>query len=67
MLEPPIKPMLAKPFPSLPEGGGWLYEPKWDGFRAIVFRDGDSVHIQSRDLKPLNRYFPEMIEPLRLK
>jgi len=63
--EPPLEPMLAKPVDSLPDGDGWLYEPKWDGFRAIVFRDGDEVLIQSRDLKPLDRYFPELGEPLR--
>jgi ATP-dependent DNA ligase len=64
-LEPPIEPMLAKASPELPTGEGWLYEPKWDGFRAIVFRDGDEVYIQSRDKKPLDRYFPELAEPLR--
>ena len=52
--------MLAKLATELPEGDGWLFEPKWDGFRAIVFRDGDDVYIQSRDLKPLDRYFPEL-------
>jgi ATP-dependent DNA ligase len=57
--------MLAKPAPSLPDGEGWLYEPKWDGFRAIVFRDGPEVLTQSRDLKPLDRYFPELGEPFR--
>jgi ATP-dependent DNA ligase len=57
--------MLAKPAPDLPHGDGWLYEPKWDGFRAIVFRDGDELFTQSRDLKPLDRYFPELAEPLR--
>ena len=57
--------MLAKASDALPEGDGWLYEPKWDGFRAIVFRDGDEVLIQSRDLKPLDRYFPELAAPLR--
>jgi ATP-dependent DNA ligase len=62
---PPIAPMLAKPQAKLPVGEGWLYEPKWDGFRAIVFRDGDEIYLQSRDLKPLNRYFPELEEPLR--
>ena len=56
--------MLAKPADGLPEGDGWLYEPKWDGFRALVFRDGDETYIQSRDLKPLNRYFPELEAPL---
>jgi ATP-dependent DNA ligase len=63
--EPPIEPMLAKAADGLPEGDGWLFEPKWDGFRAIVFRDGDETYIQSRDLKPLNRYFPELEAPLR--
>ena len=64
-IEPPIAPMLAKPTAAIPSGEGWVYEPKWDGFRALVFRDGDDVFIQSRDLKPLNRYFPELEEPLR--
>ena len=64
-IEPPIEPMLAKPQPEIPIGDGWRYEPKWDGFRALVFRDGAEVYIQSRDLKPLNRYFPELEEPLR--
>jgi len=64
-IDPPLEPMLAKPSDSLPDGEGWLYEPKWDGFRAIVFRDGDEVLIQSRDLKPLDRYFPELAAPLR--
>ena len=63
--EPPIEPMLAKAVDGLPEGDGWLFEPKWDGFRALVFRDGDEVYVQSRDLKPLNRYFPELEAPLR--
>jgi ATP-dependent DNA ligase len=52
--------MLAKLADALPEGDGWLFEPKWDGFRAIVFRAGERVYIQSRDLKPLDRYFPEL-------
>ena len=52
--------MLAKVAEALPEGEGWLYEPKWDGFRALVFRNAGGVHIQSRDLKALNRYFPEL-------
>jgi len=56
--------MLAKLAGELPEGEGWLYEPKWDGFRALVFRDGNDVHLQSRELKPLNRYFPELEVPL---
>src|SRR5438270_3155940 len=57
---PPIEPMLAKLVDSLPEGASFLYEPKWDGFRAIVFRGDDDVYIQSRDLRPLDRYFPEL-------
>ena len=57
--------MLAKRVSGLPAGDGWLFEPKWDGFRAVVFRYGDEVLIQSRDLKPLNRYFPELIDPLK--
>src|SRR5689334_16948996 len=62
---PPVEPMLAKAVDGLPEGDGWLYEPKWDGFRAVVFRDGDEVFTQSRDLKPLDRYFPELAAPLK--
>jgi ATP-dependent DNA ligase len=58
-IEPPIEPMLAKLADDLP-GGPFLYEPKWDGFRAIVFRSGPDVFIQSRDLRPLDRYFPEL-------
>ncbi len=59
-LQPPIEPMLAKLADELPAGGGFLYEPKWDGFRAIVFRGDHDVFIQSRDLRPLDRYFPEL-------
>ncbi len=62
---PPIPPMLAKLASEVPAGEGWLYEPKWDGFRAVVFRDGDDVYLQSRELKPLDRYFPELAAPLR--
>jgi ATP-dependent DNA ligase len=65
VVSPPILPMLAKRIEALPVGTNLIYEPKWDGFRAIVFRDGDEVLIQSRDEKPLNRYFPELLEPLR--
>jgi ATP-dependent DNA ligase len=57
--------MLAKRVAELPEGDGWIFEPKWDGFRALVFRDGDEILVQSRDEKPLNRYFPELLDPLR--
>jgi ATP-dependent DNA ligase len=59
-VQPPIAPMLAQVSRDLPEGEGWLYEPKWDGFRALVFWDGEELLIQSRDLKPLDRYFPEL-------
>ena len=57
--------MLAKLIGELPVGGTWIFEPKWDGFRALVFRDGDEILIQIRDEKSLNRYFPELLEPLR--
>ena len=57
--------MLAKAVRRPARGDGWLFEPKWDGFRALVFRDGDEVYTQSRDLKPLDRYFPELADPLR--
>ena len=57
--------MLAKLANEIPEGDNWLYEPKWDGFRAMVFRDGEKTQTQSRDLKPLDRYFPELAGPFR--
>lgn len=60
----PVLPMLAKLTTALPEGDGWFFEPKWDGFRALVFRDGPKLYIQSRDSKPLVRYYPELVEPL---
>jgi ATP-dependent DNA ligase len=63
-LNPPVLPMLAKPVAELPAGAAWLFEPKWDGFRALVFRDGGELFLQSRDEKPLLRYFPELREPL---
>lgn len=59
-LQPPVSPQLARPRAKLPEGDGWAYEPKWDGFRAIAFVDGDDVYLQSRNAKPLSRYFPEV-------
>src|SRR3989442_11357063 len=64
-VNPPVLPMLAKRVGELPVARTCLFEPKWDGFRALVFRDGDEILIQSRDEKPLNRYFPELIEPLQ--
>jgi ATP-dependent DNA ligase len=63
-VEPPIEPMLAKLADAIPQGDGWLYEPKWDGFRALVFFDGSECYLQSRDLKPLARYFPELQQSL---
>lgn len=60
-LAPPIKPQLARPAKELPAGEGWRFEPKWDGFRTIVFRDGDDVRLQSRNGRPMNRYFPEVV------
>ena len=62
-LRPPLLPQLAKSQKSLPEGDGWVYEPKWDGFRSIAFVDGGEVHLQSRNGKPLTRYFPELQFP----
>jgi ATP-dependent DNA ligase len=61
----PVSPMLAKATREIPDDGTWSFEPKWDGFRAIVFRDGDDVEIGSRNEKPLTRYFPELLDPLR--
>ena len=63
-MKPPIEPMLAKLADELPPAGAWLYEPKWDGFRAIVFRGSDDLYIQSRDSRPLDRYFPELHDAL---
>ena len=64
-MKPPILPMLAKRVDEIPAGEDWLFEPKWDGFRALVFCEADEILIQSRDGKSLNRYFPELIETLR--
>ncbi|HEY3139452.1 MAG TPA: ATP-dependent DNA ligase [Blastocatellia bacterium] len=64
-VNPPVLPMLAKRVSELPTAGDWIFEPKWDGFRALVFRDHDEIYIQSRDAKPLNRYFPELLGPIR--
>ena len=61
---PPVLPMLAKRVDELPEDDGWIFEPKWDGFRTLIFRDGNEILLQSRDSKPLNRYFPDLIDPL---
>src|SRR5262245_16174476 len=64
-VNPPVLPMLAKRASDLPKGGRWISEPKSDGLRPLVFRDGDEILIQSRDEKSFNRYFPELLEPLR--
>src|SRR6201747_1134374 len=60
---PPVSPMLAKSVPTIPPGAS--YEPKWDGFRSIIFRDGDDVEFGSRNEKPMTRYFPELVEAFR--
>ena len=66
LVQPPVDPMLAKAATKVPDDPGvWSYEPKWDGFRALVFRDGDEVVVQSRNGKDLGRYFPELIDALR--
>lgn len=62
---PPVSPMLAKASPTLPPGDRWSFEPKFDGFRCVVFRDGDQVELGSRNERPLTRYFPEIVDPLR--
>jgi len=56
--------MLSKRIAEIPANGGWIFEPKWDGLRALVFRDGNEILIQSRDEKSLNRYFPELAESI---
>src|SRR5690606_32472470 len=63
-IEPPIDPMLARAVEEIPVGAGLLYEPKWDGFRTIAFRDGARIHLQSRSGQPMERYFPELLAPL---
>src|SRR5688572_17473798 len=62
-LSPPLLPQLAKSAKTLPTGGDWSYEPKWDGFRAIAFVDGEEIYLQSRNGRPLRRYFPELEFP----
>src|SRR3954453_6885183 len=62
-LKPPVPPQLAKTAKALPTGDGWVYEPKWDGFRALAFVDGVEVYLQSRNGRPLTRYFPELAFP----
>ncbi|HMF88285.1 MAG TPA: ATP-dependent DNA ligase [Gemmatimonadaceae bacterium] len=62
--DPPLAPMLSRSADALPDGDGWQFEPKWDGFRTLVFRDGDEIMLQSRDSRPMNRYFPELLAPI---
>src|SRR5689334_620398 len=62
---PPVRPMLAKPVKGVPRTGGHSFEPKWDGFRCLVFKDGDEVELTSRNTKPLTRYFPEVVEAMQ--
>ncbi len=62
---PPVRPMLAKPVRGVPRTGGHSFEPKWDGFRCLIFKDGDEVELTSRNTKPLTRYFPEVVEAVR--
>jgi ATP-dependent DNA ligase len=66
-MNPPILPMLAKRVAEIPDGSGWIFEPKWDGFRALVFHGTNEIIIQSRDGKSLNRYFPELLEILKIQ
>jgi ATP-dependent DNA ligase len=64
-INPPLLPMLAKRVGEIPSNAGWIFEPKWDGFRTLIFRDRNDILIQSRDEKSLNRYFPELIDSIR--
>ena len=65
LLKPPLAPMEARLVEAIPEGAIWLYEPKWDGFRCLAFRNGDSIYLQSKSGQPLARYFPDLVEVLR--
>jgi ATP-dependent DNA ligase len=64
-LSPPVKPQLARSAKELPVGEEWRYEPKWDGFRTVAFKEGDEVRLQSRNGRPMNRYFPDVVDQLR--
>src|SRR5213592_3382450 len=64
-IKPPFPPMEAQLVPSIPEEGDWQYEPKWDGFRCLAFRDGDRVELQSKAGQPLARYFPEIVAAVK--
>lgn len=65
MVQPPLPPMEARLVDALPEDAGWRFEPKWDGFRCLVFRSGDAIELQSKAQRPLGRYFPEVVELIR--
>src|SRR5947207_2802958 len=65
LLKPAIPPMEARSVDEIPTGDGWQYEPKWDGFRCLAFRDGDEVFLQSKAGQPLGRYFPEVVDAVR--
>jgi ATP-dependent DNA ligase len=65
ILKPPLPPMEARLVEQIPLGDGWQYEPKWDGFRCIAFRDGDKIYLQSKSGQPLARYFPDIAGDLR--
>src|SRR5881296_1009315 len=64
LLKPPLPPMEARSVDEIPTGEGWQYEPKWDGFRCIAFRDGEQVHLQSKAGQPLARYFPDIVDAI---
>src|SRR2546421_7961523 len=64
-LAPPLRPMETQPVEEIPTGENWQYEPKWDGFRCLAFRDGDEIFLQSKAGQPLGRYFPEIIDAVR--
>src|SRR3982751_5525949 len=64
-IKPPYPPMEAKPVDAIPQGAQWRYEPKWDGFRCLAFRDGDEVQLRSKSGQPFNRYFPELVAALQ--
>src|SRR3954464_7835978 len=65
-IRPPFEPMEAQLVAEIPQGAGWQYEPKWDGFRCLAFRDGEKVELQSKAGQPLGRYFPEVVEAVKL-
>lgn len=65
LLRPPVEPMETRPAPQIPQGAEWIYEPKWDGFRCLAFRDGDDVELQSKSGETLTRYFPEIVAALK--